>query len=464
MRRHHLTLFEAASLDDLAARVSQAARRQEPGSWILGRGFYEAEWPQPSLPTRQELDVAAPSHPVLLFRRDMHLAAANSRALKLARLTDETPDPPGGVIDRDESGRLNGILREKAIDLVEGVVPPADEAEAVAAMQALAAEMNRLGLTGVHDARMWGGLEGAAAFRAWQRLRQSGGLNLRCWMFLPGERLEEAVGLGLRTGFGDRQLRLGHLKFFSDGSVGARTAWLLEPYLDAGAGLPLLPVDQLARAIQRADEAGLAVAVHAIGDRANRELVGVFEAVKRRRAKSRSMPLLPAPHRIEHVQMIRPDDLSRLARLGVVTSVQPLHVTDDIVVHEQSLGSRGRWVYPFRSMIEAGVPLIFGSDCPVADPNPLWGVHAAVTRRRRDKSPEKGWHPEQRLSVAEAVWAYTMGPALACSREDELGSLSEGKLADVVVLNGDVFAMDPMDIPQVEVDMTIFEGRVVYAR
>jgi predicted amidohydrolase YtcJ len=278
-------------------------------------------------------------------------------------------------------------------------------------------------------------------------------------MLLPGEQLKQAIALGLRTGFGDDYLRVGHVKLFSDGGQGARTAWMLEPYEDtATSGMPLTPMNEIAEAIRSAHKAGLAVSVHAIGDRANRELVSLFEELQG--SQTGVAPI--APHRIEHLQNIRLEDVHRLGRLGVVASVQPIHVPDDFPMIEKSVGPRARWSYPFRDLLAAGVPMAFGSDCPVADPNPLWGIHAAVTRQMRDGTPPGGWYPDQRLSVAEAVWGFTMGAALVSGRENEMGSLTPGKFADLVVLDRDIFSIDPMEIAQSRVEMTIFAGQVVW--
>jgi hypothetical protein len=286
-------------------------------------------------------------------------------------------------------------------------------------------------------------------------------------MQIPGERLDEAVALGLRTGMGDDRLRVGHVKMFADGGQGARTAWMLEPYEDSGeCGMPITPMDEIAQAVERADGAGLAVAIHAIGDRTNRELIGVFERTLEGRREARSAPPA-APHRIEHVQMIRPGDVARLAELDVVASVQPIHCPDDIPMVESSVGSRARFAYRFRDLQEAGVKMAFGSDCPVADPNPILGIHAAVTRRTGGGSPPGGWYPEQRLSAAEAVWGFTMGGAQATGREGHLGSIAPGRLADLVVLDRDILALAqtaPMEIAQAEVVMTVFDGRIVHER
>ncbi len=458
--RRRLTLAEATSLADVRERLAQRVSETPPGHWVLGQGWNETRWPEPRMPARGDLDDVAPDHPVALWRNDLHLAVVNSQALREAGITGDTPDPPQGLIDRDESGQPTGILRELAINLVRAVIPPPTEEETVEAMRDGFTVLHRLGLTGVHDSRIMGGADGPPAFRAYQRLQAAGELVLRMWMHIPGERLDEAIGLGLSTGMGGDYLRVGHVKFFSDGGQGARTAWMLEPYEDTGdCGMPLTPMAELADAVRRADRAGLAVAIHAIGDRANRELITVFENLTRHVSRF----TFHVPHRIEHVQMIRPDDVMRLARLDVVASVQPIHAPDDIPMIEKSVGPRGRFAYPFRDMLEAGITLAFGSDCPVANPNPMFGIHAAVTRQQRDGKPQGGWYPRQRLTVAEAVWGYTMGPALVAGREAELGSITPGKLADLIVLDRDIFAVEPMEIAQAQVVMTVFDGQVVHS-
>jgi len=461
LSRSELQLADTTSLQDLQTRLAKRVAETPAGNWIKGQGWNETRWEHAILPTAAELDAVSKNHPVILWRSDLHLAVANSRALALARITQSTPDPPEGLIDRDPAGKPTGILRELAINLVRQVIPPPDEEQTAEAIRGALPELHQLGLTGVHDFRIMGGADGPPAFHAYQRLNAASELALRVWMDLPGERLEEAIALGLRSGFGDDRLRIGHMKYFSDGSQGARTAWMLEPYDDTGqTGMPLTPMDQIAQAILQADRAGLAVAVHAIGDRANRELIDVFEEVLNAR---RSEDIQPAvPHRIEHVQNIRPEDVERLAELGVVASVQPIHTTDDIAIVERSVGTRGRFAYPLRDMLDAGVLLAMGSDAPVASPNPLWGIHAAVTRQRRDGTPSGGWYPRQRLSVAEAVLGYTQGPALVSGRSKQLGSLAPGKLADLIVLDRDIYKIDPAEIAQAKVVMTVFDGEIVF--
>ena len=460
-----LPLSEADSLADLKQRLVRRAREIPPGEWILGQGWNESRWPEPRMPTRADLDEAAPDHPVILWRNDLHLAAINSRALQETGITADTANPPEGIIDRDESGEPTGVLRELAINLVTDVIPPSTEDETVDAMREGFGILHRLGVTGVHDYRIMGGADGPPAFRAYQRLQAAGELAMRMWMHIPGERLDEAIALGLRTGMGDDYLRVGHVKLFSDGGQGARTAWMLEPYEDTGeCGMPLTPMDEIARAVERAERAGLAVTIHAIGDRANRALIGVFERVLGSERVSETAPPA-AMHRIEHVQMIRPEDVARLAQLDVAASVQPIHCPDDIPMTETSVGPRARFAYPFRDMKDAGVMMAFGSDCPVANPNPIFGIHAAVTRQTRDGAPAGGWYPAQRLTVSEAVWGFTMGAAVVSGREAHLGSISPGKLADLVLLDRDILALEetaPMEIAQAQVVMTIFDGRVVY--
>ncbi|MFO7785081.1 MAG: amidohydrolase [Thermodesulfobacteriota bacterium] len=466
MGRKQLNLADAGSFQEFLDRVAEAARSLPQGSWILGQGWNESDWEDDRMPTRHDLDHIAPDHPVALWRCDLHLATVNSLALEKAGIDESTPDPPNGVIARDASGLPTGILRELAPNLIKPVIHEAGDTGLYEAMLDGIPELHSYGLTGIFDVRLMGGVEGAPALRTWQRIREQGKLDLRCWVSLPGERLDEAVALGLRTGFGDDRLRLGHLKYFMDGGMGARTAWMIDPYLDGGVGMPLCPPDALREWIVKADQAGLAVMVHAIGERANREIVSVFEAVERARVLKDTGPTSgsPVPHRVEHIQMIRPEDLERMARLNIVGCVQPHNLLLDIHMIERSLGERGQWTYAYRSMLDAGIPLMLSSDAPVCDPRPLVGIHAAVTRQRRNGSPEGGWYPEERISVEEAVRGYTLAPAEANGAGRELGSVSPGKRADLVVLDRDIFSVDPMEIAETSVDMTVFDGRVVFRR
>lgn len=456
-----LVLGDTSSLVEVQQRVQKTAQETEPGNWIVGQGWNQENWPHPNLPTRIDLDRVAPNNPVILWRTDLHLAWVNTAALNAADITPETVDPDMGLIDRDKTGKPTGILREMAINLIRDVMPVVSAEETDTAMREAMKKAHKLGLTGVHDFRIMGGEDGPPALRAWQRLHANGNLNLRAWVMLPGELLDNVITLGLQTGFGDHTLQIGGTKFFSDGSIGSRTALMLEPFEDGSNGIPLTPMEEIARAISKAHQNEVSTAIHAIGDRAVRELLDVYTEVLGK-AERQTKPQIP--HRIEHVQHSHPDDLARLAPLGLVASVQPLHITDDYQMIEAACGSRSKWAYAFRDLLNAGTVLAFGSDCPVASPNPFWGIHAAVTRRRRDGTPAGCWNPSQCLTVSETIWGYTMGCAYASGQQDVLGSLTPGKLADMVVLNQDIFNVDPMDIAQTQVEMTVFNGKVVFQK
>jgi predicted amidohydrolase YtcJ len=464
MGRQQLDLARVNALDELLDQVAQAAGQLPQEKWVLGQGWNESDWPEHTMPRRDHLDGVAPSHPVALWRCDLHLVSVNSRALELAGIDESTPDPPDGVIEKDSSGRPTGILRELAPNLVKSVIPPPSADELVTAMRDGITHLHTLGLTALHDARLMGGLEGAAALKAWQQLNEKDKLDLRCWVSLAGERLEEAIALGLRTGLGDERLRIGHVKYFADGGMGARTAWMLEPYLDAEYGMPLGSMAELGRKIAAAEKAGLAVMVHAIGDRANREIITILEELAESRSKAAQRSSAPPalPHRIEHTQMIRSEDIQRLAKLKVAACVQPHNMILDINMIDESVGPRGRWTYAYREMLDAGIPVLFSSDAPVCDPSPLVGIHAAVTRQRLDGTPAGGWYPEQRICVEDAVRGYTTVPAAFYGQSRKMGTLSPGKWADMIVLDRDIFAVDPMEIADARVEMTIFDGRIVY--
>ena len=452
-----IRLSEACSLAETLDMVREAALKAKPGQWLQGRGIDESRWPEGRLPNRDDLDAVAPANPVFLTRRDGHLFVVNSAALVIAKVDERTSDPSGGALGRDDSGRLTGTLMDKAKDLVaDHITPPTIEETCTALCHAIP-RLHALGLTGVHDMRVWGWADGQLTFRALRHLHDQGRLTLRVWMNLPGERVNELISLGVKSGFGDDYLRMGHIKLFVDGSMGAATAWLLEPYeTGGGQGLCFTDLTKLAVDVAAADRAGLAVAIHAIGDRACREAIDLLAGLPRRHG--------PGPrHSLEHLQVVRPEDLARLAQIGAVASVQPIHLTDEIEIHERGLGDRCRFAYPFRNIIATGVEMAFGSDAPVADPNPIFGLHAAVTRRRR-QGPSQGWQDQERIDLEEAVRAYTLTPALITGRQTDLGSLVVGKLADLIVLDRDIFNVPEEDIHKVKVDLTMVGGETVFTR
>ena len=450
-----IDLAEVPTLKEALARVAARAAETPAGQWLTGRGWDHSLWEGGAFPAREDLDRVAPSHPVWLRRKCGHAGWANSRALELAGITAETPDPPGGAIDRHPAtGQPTGILKETAMDLLFRFFKDPAIDEAADAIKAGMTHAHKQGLVGVHT------MEGAPAFRGFQQLRTAGELKLRVLMQIPEGNLDAAIQAGLRSGFGDDRLRIGGVKLFADGALGAHTAHMLAPFDDApdDCGIAVSTAEHLLEVVGKASRAGLAAFVHAIGDRANRE---VLDAIEASRQAGEGLHLR---HRIEHTQILDPDDIPRLANLGVIASMQPIHATQDMLLADDLWGTRCAGAYAWRSLLDAGAVLAFGSDSPVEDLNVMKGIHAAVTRRRADGSPgPEGWYPEQRLTVAEAVYAYTAGAAYASGEEAIKGTLSPGKLADLAVLSQDIFTADPMAILETDVLATTFDGEFVYA-
>jgi predicted amidohydrolase YtcJ len=437
-------------------RVAARAERTPEGQWLTGRGWDQSLWPGGEFPTRQDLDRAAPEHPVWLRRKCGHAGWANTRALELAGITGDTANPPGGAIDHDPAtGQPTGILKETAMDLMAQLFAEPSEDEAVAAIKTAMANAHKQGLVGVHT------MEGPAAFRGFQRLRADGELQMRVLMQIPEDNLDAAIQAGLQSGLGDDRLRIGGVKAFADGALGARTAYMIEPFEGEpeNYGIAVSDAGQLTELVSKASRAGLAAFIHAIGDRANREVLDAVEASRR------AGEGLHLRHRIEHTQILHPDDIPRLAKLGVIASLQPIHATQDMLLADKLWGARSAGAYAYRSLLDNGAVLAFGSDSPVEDLNVMVGIHAAVTRRRADGSPgPEGWYPEQKLTVDESVYAYTAGAAYASGEENIKGTLSPGKLADLVVLSQDIFEIDPMEILGTEVVATMLDGQVVYGQ
>ncbi len=433
--------------------VAGFAHRKPAGSWITGFGWNHNVWGG-QFPTAADLDQVAPEHPVVLRAKSGHAAWVNSLALQLANITSQTSDPAGGEIVRDASGNPTGVLLEdSAIELVEQLVPELSQAEAVEALQQGIQVAHRAGLTGLHD------MDQLDCFQGLQALRQAGQLTIRVVKSIPLAHLEQAIGVGLRTGFGDDWLSIGGVKMFADGALGPRTAWMLEGFDSApdNTGISAVPPEILRQAVLKANAHSLAATIHAIGDRANREVLDIYAEARQALGET------GLRNRIEHVQLIHPDDACRLAKLGVVASMQPLHATSDMYIADQHWGTRSTGAYALKTQLDCGAVLALGSDCPVETLDPLAGIHAAVTRRRADGSPgPEGWYPEQRLTVAQAVRGYTFGPAYAASMEDRLGSLTPGKWADITILDQDIFKIEPMDILNVQVLATLTAGHFAW--
>jgi predicted amidohydrolase YtcJ len=447
-------LTGARSLNEMLDRVTRRAERTPTGSWIRGRGWDQELWSTPRFPTAADLDRVTVHQPVFLTAKSGHAAVANSLALRQAGIGGSTPDPAGGRIERDAAGVATGLLLEEpAMVLVSDTIPEPDP-ETLASWVLDAFERAwRVGLTGIHD------VDTLLAFDVYQRLRAQGELGLRIVKYLPKKALEPAQALHLRAGLGDDWLRIGGLKLFADGALGPRTAAMLAPYAGEPANTGILVTEraELEELARRSVAGGLALAIHAIGDRANRMVLDIISQVAGNEASLR--------HRIEHAQLVHPDDVGRFAKLGVVASMQPIHAPQDARMVDRYWGERAAGAYAWRSLLNAGTVLAFGSDCPVEDLNPFLGIHAAVTRSRPDGyGGADGWRPEQRLTVEEAVWAYTQGAAYAAGAEDRLGSLTPGKLADLVVIDRQIFTGDPDRIAETEVVGTMIDGRWVYGR
>lgn len=457
-----VNLKDAADEAEFGRRLQEFDRKLPRDRWLLGGNWDHDRTFGGKLPTAEIVDKYVPDRPVFLRRYDGHMALVNSKVLRMAGITAQTKDPAGGEIYRLPDGRPSGILRDNAMDLVTGVglIPPPSEEEIAEAVTAALREAARCGVTSVQD---MDGSDPATRRRllgVLQQLQRSGRLTLRIDFRWPLGEWKQLADVGLRQGFGSDWLRLGGLKGFVDGSLGSSTAKMFEPYLHepGNTGVFVTPPDRLREWITAADRAGLAVCVHAIGDRANAELLDIFaEASRANGPRERRF-------RIEHAQHFRPQDFRRCAELQVIASVQPFHIVDDGRWAEGRIGARRcASSYALRSFLDAGVRLAFGSDWPVAPLNPLLGIDAAVNRRTLDGKHPGGWFPEQKISVAEAIEAYTLGSAFAGFQEKDRGSLEAGKLADCVVLSHDI--LDPAQrdaIAQTRVLLTIVGGQVVH--
>jgi len=446
---------ETETKDECLQRVAQRVQKSSPGEWILGHGWNQNIWGE-GWPSAAELDRVAPHNPVYLTAKSLHAAWANTAALQLAGITNDTTDPKDGVIQRDESGRATGILLESAMQLVDDLVPEPSPAQLEDAIEKALPALWRFGLTGIHD------FDRRAAFVALQALHARGKLKLRVCKNIPVESLDHAIALGLRTGFGDDWLWIGGVKAFMDGALGPRTAAMFQPYLEEPENRGILNLDgeELFELARRAADAGLSMTVHAIGDRANHEVLNAYEQL---RAYEKTNGLPPLRHRIEHVQALHRDDAARLASLDVIASMQPLHATSDMLMADRYWGERSALAYAWRTQLEHGARLAFGSDAPVESPNPFQGMHAALTRQRADGSPSpEGWYPGQKLSLAEVLEAYTLGPAHAANAEHRLGKLAPGYAADLMVLERDPFVCHPSEMLQMAPSATMIAGEWVW--
>ena len=451
----HLGLNGVNSVGEVQQRLRAAAAAAKPGAWILGRGWDHTLWPEKRFPTRQQLDAAAPANPVYLTHVSGHVAVANSLALQLASVTKATPNPSGGELERDAAGELTGMLKEgPAKALVEKRIPPLMPAQRRKGLELALADVAKNGVTSVQDNSAW------EDFLVYRELQKEGRLTVRITEWLPfAAPLELLEAMRREGGTSDAWLRTGALKAVTDGALGSRTAALLAPYADepGTSGILILDVEKLrAMAIER-DKAGFQIAFHAIGDRANRVALDVFEAVARANG--------PRDRRdkIEHAQVIALEDIPRFGKLGVIASMQPSHETTDMRWAERRLGpARSLGAYAWASLQKSGARLAFGTDYDVEPISPLRGLHACVTRELPDGGPPGGWQPQEKISLADCIRAYTSGSAYSEFAEGKKGELKEGEYADFIVLSDDLTRIAPAQYTKVRVLRTVVGGRTVY--
>ncbi len=446
-------LRDAKSPEEFVRRIKEFAVKQPKGRWILGGKWDHENWTPNNLPTKELIDAATPDHPVFIDRLDGHMALANSLALKLANVTKDTKEVEGGLIVREANGNPTGVLKDAAMVYINRVIPGFSFEQKLEAAQAATDYAASLGVTSVQD------MSAGNDVGVYQELMRQGKLKTRIYAVSPLPDWQRLGRAGVRTAFGGEMLRIGGLKGYSDGSLGSTTAWFFEPYLDdpKSTGLPSDEIPKMYENVLNADKAGLQVMVHAIGDKANDTMLSTFERVtKENGAKDRRF-------RIEHAQHIRMDDIKRFGQLKVIASMQPFHAIDD-----------GRWAwkridekrlkgtYAFRSLLDSGATLAFGTDWAVAPLNPLLGIYAAVTRRTLDDKNPNGWIPEQKISVEETLRAYTSGSAYAEFQENVKGTITIGKLADLVILSDDIFTINPNKIGETKVLTTVMDGKIVF--
>lgn len=447
-------LRSAKTPAEFVQRIMEFAAKLPKGRWILGGQWDHENWTPNDLPTAAMIDAATPDNPVWVNRLDGHMALANSLAMKMAGVTKDTKDVDGGMVVRSADGSPTGVFKDAAMGYVESKVPEPSFEQRLEAAQAASEHAASLGVTSVQD------MSAGTDIGVYQELIRQGKLKTRVYGCSPLADYKRWANTGIHYAFGNAMLRVGCLKGFADGSLGSTTAWFFEPYLDAPSmsGLPRAEVTgEMKQNIVDADKAGLQVNIHAIGDRANATILDFYENAE----------TVNGPHdrrfRIEHAQHLRQQDIERFGKLKVVASMQPMHIIDD-----------GRWAwkrldekrlkgtYAFRSLLDSGAVLAFGSDSPVATMDALFGIYAAVTRRTLDNKNPNGWIPEQKIAVDEAVRAFTYGSAYAEFQENAKGTLEVGKLADFIIISDDIFKIDAVKIKDAKVLTTVVDGKVVF--
>src|SRR5438876_1388123 len=456
-QRASVNLRDARTPQEFIRRIKDYAKTLKPGEWIIGGDWDHTLWPGQPLPRHEWIDSVTPSNPVFVNRLDGHEALASAAAMRAAAVTKAIPTPSGGEILRDpRTDEPTGIFKDRALDLVGRAIPDPSPAQRDSALARALAYAASLGVTATsHVSASW------ADLASYRRIERAGRLTVRAALYLPLDSWRAVAETVSRSNRGDDWVKIGGLKGYMDGSAGSRTAYFFEPYSDSAGyhGLLQHPEADMRRWIGSAVSAGLQVAVHAIGDRANAILLSIYDSVARAHGPR------DRRFRVEHAQHLRPQDIPLFGKLGVIASVQPYHAIDDGRWVEQRIGPvRIKTTYPFRTLLDTGARLAFGSDWTVAPLDPILGVYAAVTRRTLDGRHPDGWVPEQKISVAEALRAYTAGNAYATFDEARRGTLTPGADADLVVLDRNLFTTPADSLDQARVRYTIVGGRVVYRR
>jgi predicted amidohydrolase YtcJ len=450
-------LKDADSPEEFARRIGERAKGTPKGEWITGGSWDEQRWSPPQLPTKELIDPLTPTTPVWVTRYDGHESLANSITLRLANITAKTADPPGGQIVRDAQGNPTGVLRDAAQELVVKVMPPMSHARRLRVIHQAMDHAASLGVTSVQDKNPL-----YDDVKVYAELEDKGELATRIYVAPMETDWKDQAKIGVRRAFGTSLLRMGAVKGYADGSLGSETAYFFDPYTDDPQSHGLLsdemhPPSAMLQRLKSADAAGLQICIHAIGDRGISMVLDMFEQIEKANGKR------DRRWRIEHAQHMAEKDFVRFARLGVIASVQPYHAIDDGRWAEKRIGpDRIKRTYAFRTFLNNGVRLALGTDWPVAPLSPMWTIYAAVTRATLDGKNPDGWLPEQKLTVAEAVEAYTLGSAYAEFQEKEKGSITAGKLADFVIVSDDIFRIPPAAIKNVKVEATYLGGKLVY--
>lgn len=450
-------LTGTTSLDAALARIRSFADSHKEDRWIIGRGWNQVVWKLGRFPTAQELDAVVADRPVWMERIDGHAAWANSAALKLAGIDRNTKDPVGGRIERDAEGNPTGVLVDAAMDLVGSKIPPASEAQLDKALASALQIMAGVGMTGVSDA----GID-VATFNRYRRFADAGKLTTRINAMIGGTGKDfDAIGKdGPLLGYGHDFLSVRSVKLYADGALGSRGAAMLMPYSDdaKNSGLLFSKPDEMTAMISKAFAHGYQVCVHAIGDKGNREVLDSFAAAYTNYPAAKALR-----NRIEHAQVVSLDDIPRFVDLDLIASMQPTHATSDMNMAEDRVGhERIKGAYAWRSFLKQGTRIAGGSDFPVESPNPFFGLHAAVTRQDHDGHPPGGWYPKQAMTVTEALRAFTLDAAYAAHQEDTQGTLEPGKWADFILIDQDIFKIDPARIWKTRVLQTWVAGKSVY--